>query len=139
MLIATEDKRASMKPRSGSLRSATSVTLAALVCVATVMGCANQPKREVGWCALGGAAIGTVVGGALGIGIGGYKGLANCCHHDSETTAVISDTMGVAGGFLIGGVIGHYYCDPVVEAPPPPPASAGVPATPRPGDATASK
>ena len=81
-----------------------------------------------------------VVGGALGSGIGGYKGLDNCCHHDSEEEAVIADTTGVAGGFLLGGVIGHYVCDPIVEAPPPPPASAAVPATPPPaGAATASR
>ncbi len=129
-----------MKLRSGSLRSAASVTLVALVCAATVMGCANQPKRQLGSCAIGGAVVGTVVGGALGIGIGGYKGLDNCCHHDSESEAIIADTTGVAGGFLLGGVIGHYACDPIVEAPPPPPASAAVPATlPPAGAATASK
>jgi len=116
-----------MKPRSGSLYSAAKVTIAAMACAATVMGCANQPKRQIGWCAAGGAAIGTVVGGALGIGIGGYKGLANCCHHDSETTAVISDTTGVAGGFLLGGIIGHYACDPVVKPPPPPTVTSSAP------------
>ncbi len=126
-----------MKLRSDSLYSAAKVTIAAIACAATVMGCANQPKRQVGWCAVGGAAVGTVVGGALGIGIGGYKGLANCCHHDSETTAAISDTLGVAGGFLIGGVIGHYACDPVVEAPPPPPMVAS-PTPPAPAAPAAS-
>ena len=129
-----------MKLRSGSFCSAASVTLAALVCAATVMGCANQPRRPLGMCAIGGAAVGTIVGGALGIGIGGYKGLDNCCHQDSETEATIADTTGVAGGFLLGGIIGHYACDPVVEAPPPPPASAAVPTTPPPaGAVTASK
>jgi hypothetical protein len=106
-----------MKRRSSRLVSATSATLALLVCVVTVGGCANQPQREIGWCTIGGGVGGAVLGGALGIGLGGYKGLDNCCHEDSVAKAVVFDVVGVTGGLVLGAVAGHYICDPIVSPP----------------------
>lgn len=116
-----------MKRRSSRLVSATSATLALLVCVVTVGGCANQPQREIGWCTIGGGIAGAVVGGAIGIGIGGYKGVDNCCHQDSVSEAVAANVVGVSVGLVGGAVAGHYLCDPIV--PPPELAQSSTPMT----------
>jgi OOP family OmpA-OmpF porin len=89
-------------------------------------GCAQQ--REVGWCTFWGATAGALVGAAAGSGIGvASKG------SDGSRSRVIAGGLAGAGiGALVGGVAGHYYCDPIVEAPPPPPPSPPPPPPPPP-------
>ncbi|MFZ0678138.1 MAG: hypothetical protein WAN07_10610, partial [Candidatus Binatus sp.] len=71
-------------------------------------GCAQQ--RELGWCTVGGAAIGALVGTGAGFGIGEAAG-----GEDGSRSRQIAGAVAGAGiGAVIGGVAGHYICDPIV-------------------------
>ena len=83
-----------------------------------ISGCARmQQPRELGWCTVGGIAVGAAIGAGAGYGVGeASKG------HDGSRSRVIAGSLAGAGiGAIVGGVLGHYLCDPLVPPPPPPP------------------
>jgi outer membrane protein OmpA-like peptidoglycan-associated protein len=96
------------------------ISAAAAVVLLMVSGCANmqQPRRWDG-CAIGGA----ILGGAAGAGIG--LGIANAVGRSGDN--VFNEERGTAmwasgiGGAVIGTLLGHYLCDPLIQPPPPPP------------------
>ena len=79
-----------------------------------VSGCANQPQRRFGWCAVGGGLIGLAAGESVGW---------VTTHRGDNEEVTIGTTTGIAGGLVLGAIAGHYICDPVVQPPPPPPTS----------------
>jgi OOP family OmpA-OmpF porin len=90
-----------------------------------------QPRRWDG-CAIGGA----ILGGAAGAGIG--LGIANAVGRSGDN--VFNEERGTAmwasgiGGAVIGTLLGHYICDPLIQppAPPPPPPPPPPPLPPPP-------
>ena len=92
-----------------------SFLLPAVVGVALLLsGCAQQ--RELGWCTVYGATAGALIGTGAGFGVGeASEG------KDGSRSRIIAGSVAGAGiGAVIGGVAGHYYCDPIVQPPPPP-------------------
>ena len=110
-----------------------SLTAYLLVVPASLMlllsGCARmQQPRELGWCTVGGIVAGAAIGAGAGYGIGdASKG------KDGSRSRVIAGGLAGAGiGALVGGVLGHYICDPLVPPPPPPPPPPPAPLPPPP-------
>ena len=105
-----------MKKRYGGFVSGVIITTGIALCAAAISGCANQPQRSIGPCAVGGAVVGTLLGAGAGVGIE----YGNKAHPSSDNTAA-----GAGGGAAIGAVLGftagHYLCDPIIPPPPPPP------------------
>jgi len=95
-------------------------------------GCARMEQpRELGWCTVAGIAAGAAIGAGAGYGVGeASKG------DDGSRSRVIAGSLAGAGiGAIVGGVAGHYLCDPIVQPPPvspPPPPPAMVPPPPPP-------
>ncbi|WP_333650524.1 OmpA family protein [Candidatus Binatus sp.] len=90
----------------------------------------QQPRRWDG-CAIGGA----ILGGAAGAGIG--LGIANAVGRSGDN--VFNEERGTAmwasgiGGAVIGTLLGHYLCDPLIQPPaPPPPPPPPLPPPPPP-------
>ena len=119
-----------MKRRFGNYGRLIGVASGLLFCVAAVSGCSSQP-REVGNCAVGGAVIGALVGAGGGYGVAYYT---RGSHLDQprENYAAAESSGGAAIGALLGGVAGHYLCDPVLQPPPPPPPPPTPPPPPLP-------
>ena len=87
---------------------------AAAVCM--VAGCsANQAQRS---CETLGAGVGALAGAGIATAV-----ILTTKNHGSHegTYFAWGIPAGLAGGGLIGGVIGHYMCPPPPPAPPPPP------------------
>ena len=77
---------------------------------ANMTGCAwLQKPRTWDGCAIGGALVGAGIGAASGIVIAdNVRG-----HTETAKSAkVYSGVGGAAAGALIGGLLGHYVCDP---------------------------
>jgi OOP family OmpA-OmpF porin len=95
-------------------------------------GCARlEQNRELGWCTVAGIAAGAAIGAGAGYGISeSTKG------SDGSRSRIIGGSLAGAGiGAIVGGVAGHYLCDPIVQPPPPsppPPPPAVVPPPPPP-------
>ena len=95
-------------------------------------GCARlEQNRELGWCTVAGIAAGAAIGAGAGYGISeSTKG------SDGSRSRIIGGSLAGAGiGAIVGGVAGHYLCDPIVQPPPvspPPPPPAMVPPSPPP-------
>jgi OOP family OmpA-OmpF porin len=95
-----------------------------LTVVSMLAGCALR-ERQWGGCAVGGAILGGTAGGVAG---GVATNNANDEPTDWERGAGIAG--GAVAGILIGGLLGHAVCDPMVEPPPPPPPAAAPPPPP---------
>jgi len=96
----------------------------------SVSGCAANPQpRQFGQCTLAGAVIGGATGAAAGLGVA-YLDQG----HGHPGTDKLAAHMGGGGaiGAIIGGVLGHELCDPLVTPPPPPPLPAAAAASPPP-------
>ena len=100
--------------------------------VVALAGCSTQP-RPLGQCALAGAVVGGATGTAAGVGIA-YL-FTNQGHPGTDKLAAAMAGTG-AFGAIVGGLIGHEICDPLVTPPAPPPSpvssAASVPAPPPP-------
>jgi OmpA-OmpF porin, OOP family len=115
------------------MRSTPRKLLLGVIVLAFLSGCANiqQPRRWDG-CAIGGA----ILGGAAGAGIG--LGIANAVGRSGDN--VFNEERGTAmwasaiGGAVVGTLLGHYICDPLIQppAPPPPPPPPPLPPPPPP-------
>ncbi len=94
--------------------------LLALLAVA-IAGCANlsQP-RYWGDCAIKGGVLGAFIGGGTAAGITLGEGA-------SDGVKVGASLGAAAGGAVLGALIGHYYCDPLIQAPAPVVAQAPPP------------
>lgn len=62
------------------------------------------------------AAVGAVIGGIVGASAGAALGQQTTAHAGAGRVGA-GFAIGLAGGALLGGVAGHYMCDPA--APPP--------------------
>jgi outer membrane protein OmpA-like peptidoglycan-associated protein len=104
-------------------RYRTLLTCITLVLTAAVSGCstAYPPERRWDGCGLIGGVVGTGLGAAAGYGVEEL----NKPHPNTGDLAA-----GIGGGAAIGGimgaVIGHEICDPLIPPPPPPPPPAPV-------------
>lgn len=98
--------------------------------VIALAGCSTQP-RQLGQCALAGAVVGGAAGTAAGVGIA-YL-FTNHGHPGTDKLAAATAGTG-AFGAIVGGLIGHEICDPLVTppAPPPSPVAAAAPGPPPP-------
>ena len=105
----------------------------AFALLVSVSGCSMQP-RQLGQCAFAGAVIGGMTGTAAGVGIAYLD-----TNHGHPGTDKLAATMGGGGavGAIIGAVLGHELCDPVIGPPPPPPAVAAAAPPPPPPPAPA--
>ncbi len=106
--------------------------LLALLAV-TVAGCANlsQP-RYWGDCAIKGGVLGAFIGGGTAAGITLGEGA-------SDGVKVGASLGAAAGGAVLGALIGHYYCDPLIQAPAPVVAQAPPPPPPPPAPPPAAQ
>ena len=109
-----------MRLKSRLIKSAATIIVAAFL-ASGVSSCAYlQQPRSWGTCA--------AIGAALGAGAGAASGIVIIDHSTSDDGRSDSDLRawgGIGGavlGGLIGGVAGHYICDPIIPPPPPPPA-----------------
>jgi OmpA-OmpF porin, OOP family len=97
-----------------------------IVCVLVACTVAGCTPRRWGKCARYGAVVGGVAGGlAGGLGVTEYE--KNPVSTGEQAAGIGG---GIAGGILVGTLLGHFICDPEVEAPPPPPARAATPPPP---------
>jgi len=101
----------------------------------TVSGCSTAPQpRPFGQCTLAGAVVGGATGAAAGLGVAyldqgrGHPGTDKLAAHMGGGGAI---------GAIIGAVLGHELCDPLVTPPPPPPPPAVAVAPPPPPPAPA--
>ena len=106
--------------------------LLALLAV-TVAGCANlsQP-RYWGDCAIKGGVLGAFIGGGTAAGITLGEGA-------SDGVKVGASLGAAGGGAVLGALIGHYYCDPLIQAPAPVVAQAPPPPPPPPAPPPAAQ
>ena len=114
-----------MRLRARFTKSVAGVTVAALM-GGTLIGCnANRPW---GRCAVIGGATGAAVTGGAAAGIAYGTGPSGDSRSDEAGTAGM---IGVLVGGILGAIIGHYTCDPVLAppppSPPPPPAPRAAP------------
>src|SRR5580658_273469 len=96
-------------------------------CAGALAGC-TLGGREWGGCAAVGAGLGAGAGAASGIVIydNSRKGPPN------SSGKAWTGAGGAVAGALIGGLAGHFICDPLVPPPPPPPPMAEAPPPPPP-------
>src|SRR5438105_12268066 len=108
-----------MRLKTRLIKSATTI-VGAVFLASSLSSCAylRQP-RSWGACAIVGAALGAGAGAASGIVIADNVRGHGDTSSDAKTFAGIG---GAAAGALIGGLAGHYICDPIIPPPPPPPA-----------------
>jgi len=119
-----------MRLKSRLIKSAATIVVAAFL-ASGISGCAylRQP-RSWGACA--------AIGAALGAGAGAASGIVIIDHSTSEDGRSDADLRAAGGaggavlGALIGGVAGHYICDPIIPPPPPPPPLPPPPPPPPP-------
>ncbi len=98
-------------PSTGAMKRRFTVGILAASLLAMAPGCAYP--RRIGKCTYAGAAIGAVVLGGVGAGIGAEsKGPHGAGRIGSGLGA------GLAAGALIGGLVGHFACDPPASPPP---------------------
>jgi OOP family OmpA-OmpF porin len=119
-----------MKPNSWIQKGLTGAIIAVL-CTA-LASCSMIPPvggREWDGCSAIGALAGAGAGAASGIVIYDKTRGSHEPNHDSKAYAGIG---GAAAGALIGGLAGHFICDPLVPPPPPPPAPEATPTPPPP-------
>src|SRR5271168_3737378 len=92
-------------------------------CAGALAGC-TLGGREWGGCAAVGAGLGAGAGAASGIVIydNSRKGPPN------SSGKAWTGAGGAVAGALIGGLAGHFICDPLVPPPPPPPPPPPAPA-----------
>ncbi len=114
-----------MKSASGFRFAANLTTIAMLFLIVAVAGCANQPPRSYGACAMGGALLGTAAGAGAGLAIE-----YNDHSHPSDANRAAAGGGGAAIGAVIGLVLGHELCDPIIPPPPAPqPMATPAPVT----------
>ena len=107
----------------------TLATCIAFGIAAAVSGCSTvaPPPRQWSTCGLVGGLIGTGAGAGAGYGVSELT-------ESHPTTSEYAAT--IAGGAVIGGIIGavagHEICDPLIPPPPPPPVMAAAPPPPPP-------
>jgi len=122
-----------MKPNSWTQKGLTGAIIAVL-CTA-LAGCSMIPPvggREWDGC--------TAVGAVLGAGAGAASGIVIYDHthkRENNDSRAYSGIGGAAAGALIGGLAGHFICDPLVPPPPPPPTPPPPPPPPPPPSAQA--
>ncbi len=102
--------------------------IAAVALMGSVLaGCSQEAMKTHPWgrCAVVGGALGGALGGAAGAG-----GMYAANPSDDKDNAIGVATMGSAVvGSILGAVIGHYTCDPVVTPPrATPPTTTAAPA-----------
>jgi outer membrane protein OmpA-like peptidoglycan-associated protein len=119
-----------MIPKSWIVKGAAAASLAAF-CAGALAGCSSIPPvggRTWDGCAAIGAVAGAGIGAASGIVI--YDNSRR--HPVSNDGKAYSGIGGAAVGGLLGGLAGHFICDPLVPPPPPPPPMAEAPPPPPP-------
>jgi hypothetical protein len=80
---------------------------------ATLAGCANMSQpRYWGDCAIKGGVIGAFLAGGTAAGI-------TLGENASDGVKVGASLGAAAGGAGLGALIGHYYCDPLIQPPAP--------------------
>src|SRR5580704_18994761 len=92
------------------------ICVAACAVLLTVSGCANlsTPRRWDG-CAIGGAVVGGVAGAGIGLGIANAVGRSgDNVFNEERGTAMWASAI---GGAVLGTVVGHYLCDPIIQPP----------------------
>jgi outer membrane protein OmpA-like peptidoglycan-associated protein len=105
-----------MRLKSWILKGVAATSIAAF-CAGALAGCSNmREKREWGGCTAVGAGLGAGAGAASGIVI--YDNTRSNHNNDGK---MYSGLGGAAVGALVGGLAGHFICDPLVPPPPPPP------------------
>jgi outer membrane protein OmpA-like peptidoglycan-associated protein len=125
-----------MRLRARFTKSVAGVTVAALM-GGTLIGCSSstmekdRANRPWGRCAVIGGATGAAVAGGAAAGVAYATGPDNDNRSDEAGTAGM---IGVLVGGILGAIIGHYTCDPVIQppppSPPPPPAPRAAPPPP---------
>lgn len=119
-----------MKPRPlHSIRNRALAIYFAFGLAAAISGCStvSPPPRQWGHC----GAIGGLLGFGAGTGAGYGIAVLNKAHPDTSEYAATMAGGAVAGG-IIGAVVGHEICDPLIPPPPPPPVTAAAPPPPPP-------
>jgi len=118
-----------MRPKSWILKGFAAASVAAF-CAGALAGCSSIPPvggREWGSCAVVGAGLGAGAGAASGIVIMDNSHGSSSANNDSKAWA---GAGGAVAGALIGGLAGHFICDPLVPPPPPPPTPPPPPPPP---------
>jgi OmpA-OmpF porin, OOP family len=117
-----------MRHKSGFAQAAVIAVVA--LYMATITGCASG-QREWGACAGLGAMAGAAAGAASGMVIINHtQGDSNNASNNQRVWAGVG---GAGAGALIGGLAGHFICDPIAPAPPPPePMAQAAPPPPPP-------
>jgi len=106
-----------MRPKSWILRGVAATSVAAF-CASALVGCSSMGQpREWGACTIVGAGLGAGAGAASGIVI--YDKTRGS-HEPNNDSKAYTGIGGAAIGALIGGLAGHFICDPVIPPPPPP-------------------
>jgi OmpA-OmpF porin, OOP family len=100
-------------------------------------GCSQEAMKTRPWgrCAVAGGALGGALGGAAGAG-GKYAANPSDDKDDALGVAAIGSAV---VGTILGAVIGHYYCDPVVTPPRATPPTTTATVAPAPSTATVQK
>jgi OmpA-OmpF porin, OOP family len=106
-----------MRLKSWILKGLAATGIAAF-CAGALAGCAPLGGREWGGCAAVGAGLGAGAGAASGIVIVDNTHGSGDSNQDARAYAGLG---GAAIGAIIGGLGGHFICDPLVPPPPPPP------------------
>lgn len=109
------------------------LVVAVLALATACSGCAQQMEwlrkpRQWDGCTVAGAVLGAAAGAASGIVIATRPRHAEA----SNNTKVAGGVIGMAVGSIIGGLAGHFICDPVIPPPPPPQVAQAPPPLPPP-------